>query len=122
MATAVGSQGNVGACMSLVVRCDSCRKAFRLDDKFAGKKVRCKACGGVITVPHAAGAAAGTAPMAMGLNDLDSLLAMEESAAPVETDEPVRRYARRAAPAAVAQVAPASANDGLAPAAYAQRK
>src|SRR3954469_10893943 len=111
MAATVGSGGNVGACMSLVVRCDSCRKAFRLDDKFAGKKVRCKACGGVITVPHAAGAAAATTPRATGLNDLDSLLAMEESAAPVEPAAPVRRSARRAAAAAVAPVATASAND-----------
>src|SRR4051794_8698715 len=105
--------------MSLVARCDSCRKAFKLDDKLAGKKVRCKACGGVITVPRGAGAAA--TPRATGdlFNDLDGLLAMEESAAPVETAAPVRRSARRAA---AAPVATAGANDGLAPAAYSQRK
>src|SRR5436190_23819674 len=47
-------QGSRSA-MSVLARCEGCDKQYRLDDKFAGRKVRCKACGGVIAVPAATG-------------------------------------------------------------------
>jgi hypothetical protein len=43
--------------MSVTAQCGTCGKRFRVDDKFAGRKVRCKDCGGVIAVPALAGEA-----------------------------------------------------------------
>lgn len=37
--------------MAVTATCESCGKAYRLDDKFAGKRARCRACGGVVNVP-----------------------------------------------------------------------
>ncbi|MEZ0266945.1 MAG: hypothetical protein ACAI43_19625, partial [Phycisphaerae bacterium] len=37
--------------MGITARCGSCDKAYKVDDKFAGKKIKCKACGGVVAVP-----------------------------------------------------------------------
>lgn len=37
--------------MSLIARCGSCGKSYRVDDALAGKRARCKACGGVVEVP-----------------------------------------------------------------------
>ena len=38
--------------MAIEVRCDECAKDYRLSDDLAGKKVRCKQCRNVITVPE----------------------------------------------------------------------
>jgi hypothetical protein len=37
--------------MSIAARCGDCQKLYKVDDKLAGKRVRCKACGGVVEVP-----------------------------------------------------------------------
>jgi dienelactone hydrolase len=37
--------------MSISFKCPHCGKAFRADEKFAGKNVRCKQCGATTTVP-----------------------------------------------------------------------
>lgn len=43
-------------------KCPQCAHGYRVDAQFAGKKVRCKQCQAVITVPKpAAGGAAKTA-------------------------------------------------------------
>jgi hypothetical protein len=39
--------------MSIVFSCESCGKTFTLDDKFAGKKGKCKGCGAVMQIPEA---------------------------------------------------------------------
>lgn len=38
--------------------CDSCFRSYQLKDEFAGRKVRCKGCGEVFTVPQPGAAAA----------------------------------------------------------------
>ena len=37
--------------MSVTFSCENCGKSFTLDDKFAGKKGRCKQCGTVMLIP-----------------------------------------------------------------------
>ena len=37
--------------MSISFACDSCGKAFTVDDKFAGKKGKCKQCGATMQIP-----------------------------------------------------------------------
>ena len=37
--------------MAINVQCKSCRKVYALKDTMAGKKARCKQCGGVINIP-----------------------------------------------------------------------
>src|SRR3954468_2651033 len=46
--------------MSLVARCGNCGKSYRVDDALAGKRARCKACGGVVDVPSEQGTASPT--------------------------------------------------------------
>jgi hypothetical protein len=54
--------------MSIQVSCAGCGKSYRVDDRFAGKRAKCKACGNEMLVPAAAAAAprvaagAGAAP------------------------------------------------------------
>jgi predicted Zn finger-like uncharacterized protein len=40
--------------MPISVQCDNCRRSYNLDDKLAGKTVKCKNCGTLIRVPAAA--------------------------------------------------------------------
>jgi hypothetical protein len=37
--------------MPIVTTCGECGKSYRVDDKFAGKKAKCKACGAAMVVP-----------------------------------------------------------------------
>jgi ribosomal protein S27E len=37
--------------MSIQVGCEGCGKIYTVDDRFAGKKAKCKTCGAVMTVP-----------------------------------------------------------------------
>ena len=39
--------------MSITFACESCGKSFTVDDKFAGKKGKCKQCGEVMPIPRA---------------------------------------------------------------------
>src|SRR5262245_13933182 len=36
--------------MAITVKCDSCGKAFKADERFIGKRMRCKSCGAIFTV------------------------------------------------------------------------
>lgn len=38
--------------MRIDVQCSQCQKRFRISEKFAGKRVKCPKCGGVIPVPE----------------------------------------------------------------------
>src|ERR1700744_320422 len=40
--------------MSISFSCDSCGKSFTVDDKFAGKKGKCKQCGATMQIPNGA--------------------------------------------------------------------
>lgn len=37
--------------MAILVFCSGCQKQLNVDDRFAGKKVKCKRCGGILAVP-----------------------------------------------------------------------
>ena len=39
--------------MSIETRCAGCGKIVRIDEKYAGVRARCTACGAEFTVPHA---------------------------------------------------------------------
>ncbi len=39
--------------MPITVQCSSCSKKYKVADTLAGKKIRCKGCGGVVAVPAA---------------------------------------------------------------------
>lgn len=52
----VGSTGLRGSgswfgTMSIAISCPSCAHAYHVNEKLAGKRVKCKGCGGVIVVP-----------------------------------------------------------------------
>ena len=50
--------------MSIVFSCDSCQQNYRVGDEMAGKRVRCKKCSAVMTVPSPAPVAAEAEPFA----------------------------------------------------------
>jgi hypothetical protein len=49
--------------MSITFACESCGKSFTVDDKFAGKKGKCKQCGAVMAIPEATAARAASRPV-----------------------------------------------------------
>ncbi|HYE21399.1 MAG TPA: hypothetical protein VEA69_23330, partial [Tepidisphaeraceae bacterium] len=49
--------------MAITFACGNCGKAYRVDDRFAGKKAACKACGTVNVIPAAAAPADDRAPI-----------------------------------------------------------
>jgi uncharacterized RDD family membrane protein YckC len=42
--------------MAIVFPCDQCGQRYQVDDGFAGKRIKCKKCEKVLTIPSAAGA------------------------------------------------------------------
>ena len=48
--------------MSITFACGSCGKSFTVDDKFAGKKGKCKQCGGVMQIPEGVASRSPTGP------------------------------------------------------------
>lgn len=68
------------------VQCPSCPKTYNVDDKFAGKKAKCKECGAIMSIPELPA----SAPSASPAMDPGALAALESAA----QDTP------RAAPAA----------------------
>src|SRR4051812_14514613 len=107
--------------MSVTATCGDCGKRYRLDDKYAGRRMRCKGCGGAVEVPQltegdapaprpvkatappAPRKSSSAAPAGGGdpFNDMDALLALEAggTAAPDEP-MPVATPARRSSGAA----------------------
>ena len=43
--------------MSIAARCADCGKGYKVADEWAGKRIRCKSCGGVIQIPGTASGA-----------------------------------------------------------------
>jgi hypothetical protein len=97
--------------MAIRARCTDCDKGYTVDDKNAGKTLKCKACGGAVKVPAAEGvarvaggasarASASSAPRAAavskprpapvaeasgdGFADMDALLALESGGTVME--------------------------------------
>jgi hypothetical protein len=66
--------------MSIFVRCGSCRRTYKLDDRLGGSTLACEACGGAIAVPGGAGGAMPVADAPAG-DPLDDLLALGDAAA-----------------------------------------
>src|SRR5438552_11079772 len=109
--------------MSLAAQCRDCKKVYNVGEHQAGKKFRCKACGGVIVVPGVAGAGAAPGkpvnrPAAVSppakrpaarpndseepFNNMDALLSLETSGTvqespPPEAAAPSRASGRRGA-------------------------
>jgi ribosomal protein S27E len=70
-----------GDVMTIAARCQDCEKLYKVDAKLAGKRVRCKACGGVVAVP------------------IESAEAPQRASAPTATSrKPAARPAPRAEP------------------------
>jgi hypothetical protein len=129
------SKGDV---MTIAARCQDCEKLYKVDVKLAGKRVRCKACGGVVAVPlestpaprqaeQRASApavasrkpAARQAPAARAepddpFSNMDALLSLESSGTVEDNPAPVSNPAKsRRTP-----IEPSGADNVLAPAAY----
>jgi hypothetical protein len=54
--------------MSITFACENCGKYFTLDDKFAGKKGKCKQCGAVMAIPGGVVARAESSPSHMAVS------------------------------------------------------
>lgn len=80
--------------MSIMAQCGACQKQFKLDDKLAGRKVRCKGCGGVIVVPAPARE---PEPAGDPFDNLDSLMSLEQGGTVQEAPPPSSRCGRRGA-------------------------
>jgi predicted Zn finger-like uncharacterized protein len=106
--------------MPIDVTCKACGTKFRVDDKYAGKKGKCKSCGQVVTVASAVASASSSAPrskpkapstatkkaapldaFAGGQSDWDRLLGSVEDSAPAGDVAPVvaPQYAQYTPPA-----------------------
>jgi hypothetical protein len=70
--------------MPITATCPDCAKSIEVKDEHAGKKFRCKQCGGVVTVPDVTAATGGDE-----WNDLDA--AAEIGELPPRLDEQQRR-------------------------------
>ena len=64
--------------MAFSVECSGCGKRYKIDDRAAGKRVRCKNCGATIEVPLPM-----PAPQGGDDDPFEALVAMEQNAAPL---------------------------------------
>lgn len=116
--------------MPIRARCPDCDKGYTVDEKNAGRTLKCKACGGAVKVPAVAGssaaasspqqkparpaaktrpvAAAPAEPSGDAFGDMDALLALESGGTVVE-DQPVL------APPPPLPAKPARATGGMPP-------
>lgn len=76
------------------VKCPSCPKTYNVDDKFAGKKAKCKECGAIMSIP----ALAESAPAGSPEMDTDSLAALESAAQTTPKAAPAAPHTPRPAP------------------------
>jgi len=113
--------------MSISARCQDCKKVYSLGDHQAGKRFRCKACGGVVVAPAAPGSSApaikpptrtaASSPAKRParassasddpFNNMDALLSLESSGTVQDAPPPAAVTPRRGS--APQQVAPAPA-------------
>ena len=81
------------------VKCPSCSKAYNVDDKFAGKKAKCKECGAVMSIPESAPAPEPLAD-ASALAELEAAAQQAPRAEPTPTRAPATTKEHRPAQAA----------------------
>jgi hypothetical protein len=91
--------------MAIWIGCAACGRSYKVDDKWAGKKVKCKDCGAIINVPGGASAPAparsskASKPQTARLpsddpfENVDNLLALEQSGE-IEHEDPQQVKAR----------------------------
>jgi len=72
--------------MSITARCGDCAKAYKVDEKFAGKKLKCKVCGGVIAVPKVVSAVPLDAPTRVISRSAPARPASRPAPPPVDDD------------------------------------
>lgn len=70
--------------MPIEIKCGQCGKRYRLGDQLAGKKVKCKACAAVMTVPMGDAAEEDLGPIAMG----DRISAPRRTVTPAVENDP----------------------------------
>jgi DNA-directed RNA polymerase subunit RPC12/RpoP len=103
--------------MPIQVECTGCGKRYSVDEKYAGKKARCKNCGGQMVVPHPPPAAAesgGTdvdydamAAMGFGAAEDTGPIAVAPPPVPAAAPPAATRYGAVPLPASVPSASPA---------------
>lgn len=82
--------------MPVTFRCTSCGKAFSVSSQWAGKRIRCKACGNVMTVPGPAAFAAKPPPEPQPARaaqpSWDDLADLESTFATADSDPSPERF------------------------------
>ncbi|HSI36681.1 MAG TPA: HEAT repeat domain-containing protein [Tepidisphaeraceae bacterium] len=97
--------------MAITFACGNCGKAYRVDDRFAGKKAACKACGTVNVIPAAApDAAARAANAAIDIAPV-KLRGAEGESSRAPSVRPPSTAPKGRAPVARTQSAPAPLDD-----------
>ena len=84
--------------MAISTGCPACGRSYKVDDKWAGKKLKCRECGAIMNVPGGAPRAARRPAAAAAAADdpfesVDSLLALEQTGE-VEHEDPHQVKAR----------------------------
>ena len=70
------------------ISCSECGRVYRVSDKYAGKRIRCKVCSQINTIPQPENETLGNDDSVANLNNLLRELARAEKAAPVVEIEP----------------------------------
>ena len=73
--------GGAGANMIKFV-CSECGQSYRVLEKYAGRRVRCKGCGQVHTIPQPASETAGSGDSIIAINNLLEALSKAEDTEP----------------------------------------
>lgn len=62
--------------------CSSCVQSYRVSDEYAGKRVRCKACNNINTIPNPKSEVSGSEDSVAAYNNLLQELSKAEKQAP----------------------------------------
>ena len=68
--------------MKIKFKCSECGKSYRVSDKYAGKRVRCKGCSQVNTIPQPENDTVGRGDSIAAFNNLLRELSMAEKNTP----------------------------------------
>jgi phage FluMu protein Com len=70
------------------ISCSECGRVYRVSDQYAGKRIRCKDCSQINTIPQPENETVGNGDSVANLNNLLRELAKAEKAAPDVEIEP----------------------------------
>ncbi len=84
--------------MNNALRCDHCAKTYSYPDSFAGRKVRCPACGGVQRIPAPAASTSPNSPSRAGPEEYPLVEAREPAITPPQTPKHAAEGDDRRAP------------------------